>query len=378
MAKRRGADGGALLLTLPALAAIIGSDPFQSQSLQSMNETAQFIAGIVVLLLLIWTIWHFARKLGKGTALRTAFVTALVFMSLLTIRFAWMFNYVYFDYVSEPMVYAHASPDVKLALDQIDEISRRTVGDKMIRVAYDNDSTWPLEWYMREYPNRVYYGENPTREALNSPVVIVGSANETKVKPYLGDQYTRFNYRLVWWPIEDYKDQTLEKLWQNYVVGPPPPEGIEETELEREIRKDTVANNWRKLGNIIFYRHYEDYTLNEWPFVHRFNVYIRNDVLNEVWDYQSGPVQLAAGPAGSLDPYNGKRTESEAIATWGSNGSGPVSLLRPEIWRWPPMVQFMWQILATIGYRCLIKTAIIYWNGVAKAAKPASLVSRGA
>jgi sugar lactone lactonase YvrE len=315
--------GGTLLLVPAALATVITAQPFQSQSLQSIDETLQFLAGLVILLALIGVIVYFAMRMGRALALRVAFITAFVLMSLLTIRFAWLFNYVNYDYVNEMLVYAHASPDVKMALEQIDEISRRTVGDKMIRLAYDNDSTWPLEWYLREYPNRVYYGENPTREALDVPVVIVGSANESKVKPYLGDKYTHFNYRLVWWPVEDYKGQTPRKLWENYVAGPP---ASEETAGVSPVR-----DNWRKLWNIIFYRHFEDYNLNEWPFVHRFNVYIRNDILNEVWGYQNGPVSGAGGgAAANLDPYNGKRTETSAMATWGSNGSGDGQFITPR------------------------------------------------
>jgi uncharacterized protein (TIGR03663 family) len=321
--------GGALLLVPAALAAIFGSQPFQSQSIQSINETLQFIAGLIVLLILAGVVWYYGRRLGRFLAVRTAFITLLLVLVLLTIRFAWLLNYVNYDYVNELLVYAHAAPDVKLALAQIDEISRRTVGDKMIRVAYDNDSTWPLEWYMREYPNRVYYGENPTREALDSPIVIVGSANESKVKPYLGDEYTRFRYRLVWWPMEDYKGQTPQRLWETYVTGPPLPEGTPDTPENRAGQRVVARENRKKLWNIIFYRHYEDYDLNEWPFVHRFYVYIRNDVLNEVWDYQSGPVQLIA-PAAGLDPYNSKRTETEALKVWGNNGSGDGQFVTPR------------------------------------------------
>ncbi len=324
--------GGALLLIPAALAAMATVDPFRSQSLQSMNDTLQFIAGVVVLLVLLGVIWYYSRKLGRALAARTAFVTALIAMTLLTIRFAWLFNFVNFDYVNELMVYAHASPDVKLALNQIDEISRRTVGDKEIRVAYDNDSTWPLEWYMREYPNRVYYDKNPTRDAMDSPIVIVGSANETKVKPYLGDDYTRFRYRLVWWPIEDYKNQTFQKLWETYVTGGPSPEDtLADTAEAQEARRATARDNRKKMWNIIFYRDYQDYDLNEWPFVHRFFVYVRNDVLNDVWDYQSGPVQLAAaGAIPSSNPYADKRTETEALSTWGSNGSGDGQFVAPR------------------------------------------------
>lgn len=320
---------GALLLVIPAVTAIFSAQPFQSQSLQSINETTQFLAAVAILVVLAGVVWQVGRRMGAALALRTAFVTLLFVLTLLTIRFTWLFNFVNYDYVNEILVYAHGGPDVKLALAQIDEISRRTVGDKMIKVAYDNDSTWPLEWYMREYPNRAYYGENPTRDALDAPVVIVGSANESKVKPYLGDKYTRFNYRLVWWPMEDYKNQTPSRLWQTYVSGPPPQEGVPDTEEAQAARRQTVRDNWRKLWKIIFYREYEDYKLNEWPFVHRFYVYIRNDVLKDVWDYQSGPVQqLTQG--GAADPYEGKRLDLSASAVWGSNGKGEGQFVTPR------------------------------------------------
>lgn len=319
---------GALLLVIPAVAAIFTAQPFQSQSLQSINETLQFIAGIAILVTLAGVVWHYGRQMGRALAVRTAFVTVLFGLILLTIRFSWMFSFINYDYVNEVLVYAHGGPDVKLALGQIDEISRRTVGDKMIKIAYDNDSTWPLEWYLREYPNRAYYGENPNREALDAPVVIVGSANESKVKPFLGDKYTRFSYRLVWWPMEDYKNQTPTRLWQTYVSGPPPENPLADTAEAQQARRETVRQNWKNLWNILFYRDYKDYKLNEWPYLHRFYMYIRKDVLNEVWDYQSGPVQLTQ--AASVDPYEGKRLELQSLQMWGSNGAGDGQFANPR------------------------------------------------
>jgi DNA-binding beta-propeller fold protein YncE len=318
----------ALLLVVPALVALLSVRPFQSQSIQSINDTIQFIAALIVLAILGTVIWHYGRRLGQALAGRTAMATAILAMLLLTIRFSWLLSYVNYDYVNEMLVYAHASPDVKVVLNQIDDISRRTVGDKMIKIAYDNDSTWPLEWYMREYPNRVYYGDAPTREALDAPIVIVGSANEAKVKPFLGDKYTRFRYRLVWWPVEDYKDQSLAKLWQNYVSGPPAPDPALDTAEAQAARREVVRDNWRKLWKIIFYRQYEDYQLNEWPFVHRFFLYVRKDVATEIWDYQSGPLELVQ--ASALDPYDGKRTELDAVKVWGSNGNAEGQFITPR------------------------------------------------
>lgn len=319
---------GIVLLTIPALVAVLAARPFQGQSIQDINETSQFIAGGIALILLGFGLWRYGRQLGQALTQGTAFVVALLVLGLLTIRFAWLLTYVNYDYVNEFLVYAHASPDVKLALAQIDDISERTVGDKMVKIAYDNDSTWPLEWYLREYPNRVYYADTPTREALDAPVVIVGSANESKVKPFLGDKYLRYDYRLVWWPVEDYKNITLAKLWQNYIAGPPAADPAIDTAEAQAARRQVVRDNWRKLWKIFFYRDYEDYNLNEWPFVHRFYLYIRKDVANEVWNYQSGPVELTQSP--SLDPYEGKRVETQALKVWGSNGSGEGQFIAPR------------------------------------------------
>lgn len=72
---------------------------------------------------------------------------------LLTVRTTFMLNYINYDMATEFLVYAHAGPDVKRALAEIDLISQRTVGDRNIVVAYDNESSWPLSRYMREYPN---------------------------------------------------------------------------------------------------------------------------------------------------------------------------------------------------------------------------------
>ena len=89
-------------------------------------------------------------------------VSLAALLLIFTIGVSYRFNFINYDYATEPMVYAHATPDVKLAMSQIEELSRKTGGDHSIRVAYDDDSTWPLEWYLRDYPNKAYYGANPS------------------------------------------------------------------------------------------------------------------------------------------------------------------------------------------------------------------------
>ena len=90
--------------------AVVTAQPFRSQSLQSINETLQFIAALIVLLALAGVVWRYGRQMGRSTALRTALVTALLALTLLTVRFSWLLSFVNYDYVNEMLVYAHASP----------------------------------------------------------------------------------------------------------------------------------------------------------------------------------------------------------------------------------------------------------------------------
>ena len=170
---RRGGGWLALLLpvTLFGLYTLIKLQPFQGLSVFNLQETGNWFAALIVSLLLVVLTWLVIRRLGIKRALMVALGTLLVFLSFFTVRFAWMAAYINYEYATELLVYAHAAADAKPTMNEIADISQRTVGDKMIEVAYDNDVTWPLEWYMREYPNRKYYAETPTREALDLSLI---------------------------------------------------------------------------------------------------------------------------------------------------------------------------------------------------------------
>ena len=293
-----------LLLLLAALLSLFKSKPFQGQELAQLSATMQWLMALLIAAVLAYGLWRYGLRLGWQNVLRVAFVTLLVILSLLTVRFAWMLAYINYDYATEFLVYAHATPDVKIVMAEIEEISRRTVGDKEIKVAYDDDSTWPLEWYLREYRNRAFYGSSPNKEALDAPLVIVGSKNEDKVRPFLGNRYYRFNYRLIWWPIENYKNANLKQILADL----------------RDARK--MAAFW----DIVFYRKYETPT-TAWPYVHRFALYVRKDVANQLWDYGVGPAAPIEIP---VDPYAKGQRKVASILSWGSQGTGPGQFTNPR------------------------------------------------
>jgi len=303
--------GGWLALAIPlfffVLAALLRSHPLRDKSIQGISETTQWIVALIVGVVLVYLAYGWVRQLGGRRTWEVAFATISALLFLFTIRTSYAASFINYDDATEMLVYAHATPDIKIVLNELDELSRRTVGEKKIAFAYDDDSTWPFEWYFREYPNKKFYGAVPSREALDVPVVIVGSKNEEKVKPYLGNNYIRQGYRLIWWPKEDYKSWTWKKVW----------DGIRNPESRKKV--------W----DVILYRRWGQ-PLADWEPSHRFAVYIRRDTAAQVWDFGAAPVPLAELP---VDPYLEKFREVAAIRQWGQTGVGgsaPGQLMNPR------------------------------------------------
>ncbi|MFQ5811810.1 MAG: flippase activity-associated protein Agl23 [Anaerolineae bacterium] len=284
-----------LILALFAASALVTAAPFQGRSLAQLSRTLQWLAALVVGAILVVSLVRYWRGLGTERSLQVVFVTAFVLLSILTVRFSWMASYINYDTAKEFIVYAHGTPDITLTMKEIEDISRRTVGDKQIKVAYDNESTWPFEWYLQEYPNLAYYGAQPSKQALDAPIVLVGPPNDSKVRPFLGDNYYWFERRLIWWPMEEYKNWTPGKIMA--------------------ILRDPAQR--REWWNIFWYRKYPRST-DDWYYKDPFYFCVRKDVINQLWDYGVGPAPIELVE----DPYEKGKREVTAMLTWGSQGKG--------------------------------------------------------
>ncbi len=303
---RRG--GGLLALLLPlvffGLYTLLRLQPFQGLSLSKLQATGGWLAAVMVTALLVIGVLRVARRLGGRNTVLVSLATVLTFLSFFTVRFAWMAAYINYDYATELLVYAHGGADVKPTMNEIAEISRRTVGDKMIEVAYDSDVSWPLEWYMREYPNRKFYGETPTREALNVPIVLAGDKIIAKVRPFLGDRYHCFKRRLVWWPNQQYMDLTWQRI--RNILGSPQKRAI--------------------LWKILYYRQYPR-TPDDWYHVHNFSFCVRKDVAQQLWDFGAVPPEAYELPP---DPYAEAHIDLQSVQVWGQVGTGPGQFNHPR------------------------------------------------
>ncbi|MEZ4589894.1 MAG: TIGR03663 family protein [Chloroflexota bacterium] len=276
---------GLILALFVALAPVLlGKVQLGNQQLSNLTQLGQLIGGIVLAAIVFW-FWQQVRE-GVNGRLRRPLVILSVFalLSLLTIRFTYLSSWPNADYAREFMVYAHGAPAAKsMVLDQIETLSMRLHGDKSIRVAFGGSGvSWPFTWYMREYPNRVYFGETPSATLNESPVIIVGRSNWDEVDRLLGNNYTYRTYTYLWWPMEEYRNIS----WAAILGDPNRPEGVE--------RRGLLNPNVREaLWDIFFYRDFTRYsqvfggtlTDGQWPLRDDLRLYVRKDVLADLWDY---------------------------------------------------------------------------------------------
>ncbi len=273
----------ALLLVL---AVLVWGGPLVDRSILSLATTLQWVLGVGLALGLGYLTWRWGEAGGWASGWRLLSLGVVALLFLMTVRVSFRLTYINYDMATEYLVYAHASPDIKLALAEIDAISERTVGGRNIVVAYDDESSWPMSWYMRLYPNSRYYGQNPTSDSMSAPVIIVGPKNYEKVHPYVIRDYVKRTYRLIWWPDMGYFNLT----WGDVLRGLLDP-------VQRE-------RNWE----IFLHRRYRDVTpegtlgnerdLSRWPHRHEFEMWVRRDLAAQIWNLGVAPVTL---PADSLE-----------------------------------------------------------------------------
>jgi uncharacterized protein (TIGR03663 family) len=297
------------LIVLRAFLVSSAAQPFANVTLTGLTNSAQWILALVATLVLIYFIYDRLVDIGWRQGIRLVALSMVAVLGICTSVVSYRFAFINYDFATEPMVYAHGTPDIKTALAQIEEISRKTVGDHALKFSYDDDSTWPLEWYFRDYPNKVYYASSPSRDNMDVPVVIVGDKNLSKVKPYLGSKYYQFNYRLVWWPRENYKGLTWQRLM----------DGIRDPAKRKEF--------W----DVVIHRRHAISTA-EWDPVHRFSMFVRKDVAAQVWDWGASPAAVTEADAeGSL--YEKGRIDHAAtqqIGDVGVPGTGPGQFSFPR------------------------------------------------
>ena len=144
------------------------------------------------------------------------------------------------------------------------------------------------------------------------PIILVGQDNFGKIEAVVGQAYDKFDYQRIWWPNMDYMNLTTERI-KNAILNPQMREAIFQIWLNRD---------YTLYSQIVG----QDMSLQNWNPSEKFRLYIRKDVLAQLWDYgsTSSTVPIQA------DPYEGKQISLSADKIYGTTGTQPGQFQNPR------------------------------------------------
>ena len=306
-----------------SLAGVMGTlqgaiTPFQGNTLEQLQVTSQFLVALIASGASLAGIIYLLRGWEGSQILRLAAVTFFALMALLTARAAYRASFINYDYATEYLVYAHAAPGPKEVLRQVEEISRRTTGDKSLMVAYSSDALYPYWWYLRDYPNHRWFQNNPTRDLRDFPVIIAGEDVYSKIEPIVSDNYIRYDYVRLWWPNQDYYNLTWNRVW-SALRDPQMRAAVIDIWLNRDYR--AYATLTSQVGPL---------SPETWSPAATMRMYVRKDIVGQIWDYGASPVTISAE---ETDPAAAKTIELAPVQVIGSTGSGLGQFQAPRGFR---------------------------------------------
>ncbi|MGC8960056.1 MAG: flippase activity-associated protein Agl23 [Chloroflexia bacterium] len=152
-----------------------------------------------------------ALLVGKP-AWRSAALLLLAFLGLYSFGSAFRLTYLNNDTPVEMLIYVQTSSDLQWAIDEVSTLSTLTTGGRDLTVLYESEVAWPLEWYLRNYPNRALAGATITPASLqqhpDAAVLLTyrtfGSESTAFLeKDFAPTRYYAFNW---WFPEEIYRN----------------------------------------------------------------------------------------------------------------------------------------------------------------------------
>ncbi len=322
---------------------LLGSPrPFEGMELGQLQATTTFL---FALLGAAASGYGLFRLLDEWDVKQAVYLVLLVFFgifTLLTARTTIRANYVNYDSGREYLVYAHGYTGVKRVLEDVKALSMRTVGTPTdIVVAYDDDVSWPMSWYMIDFPNARFYGNTPDMSLRDVPAIIVGDNNFGKIEPIVGENYYRFDYVRMVWPNQDYFNLVSDRPYPEE----PFPEDYPCTGLlsvfklvrNKDYSRVCTAIGDPEMRSAIFdiwlnldYTRYAELTGrntfvdSNWDPSDRMRLYLRKDVADLVWNYGIKAADLQP------DPYAEGMITLAADRMFGAPGSDPGQFDAPR------------------------------------------------
>ncbi len=301
-----------LLSAFRAAGCLLGdTPPFAGKDLAALQATADFLVALGAAGLALWGLLRLRKHLSRPGP-----VTGAAFFALLaafTLHTAFQAAYVNYDQGNEYLVYAHSARGVKDALARVEDISLRLTDGLDLDVAYDDDTSWPMTWYLRHYRKQRFYGAQPTKDLRSASVILVGDNNYGKIESIVRKDYYRFDYIRMVWPEQDYFGLTWPRIR----------DALRNPAMRRALWDIWLNRDHTRYGEVLN----KDMSISNWNPADRMRLYIRKDVAARLWEY--GPL-AAAEEQPHTDPYEGKQEPLQAARILGGAYPPQGAFLSPR------------------------------------------------
>ena len=154
--------------------------------------------------------WRGFRMTG-----RDALIAVVAVLALLQVHASWRLSYLQGDTPVDMLMYNQTSPDVTRVMTELNALSNELYGDNDLVVWYDNGTAWPMQWYLRDFPQRVFFDRSldaaPERAGVQADVLLVADNNIDNVEGQMAG-YTAQAYVLRW--------HFPENTYRNFAIAP--------------------------------------------------------------------------------------------------------------------------------------------------------------
>ena len=291
--------------------------PFAGKDLEQLRATFRCVTVVLFLIAGVLMVRHFWKSWRGAAAAEVLSLCIMLVLMVLQTRTAFVSSFINYDYANELLVYAHGGKGSKVAFEMIEDLGTRTGLGKNIAVAYDNDTNYPFWWYLRDYTNKKYFGDdNPTRDLRNYEVITANTAKESRLEPIVKDNYYRYEYIRLLWPNQDYFNLTPQRIF-SALTDPQMRAALFKIWLDRDYSAYADVTGKRSL------------TRETWEPSSRMVMFVRKDLMNRMWLLGDGQI-IGGSAAAALDDEETLFTQMEPALVIGRNGTGEGEFQRPR------------------------------------------------
>lgn len=164
---------------------------------------------------------------------RRAFWTVTTGLLAMTLHHNVLVNFYNPADPKEELVYVQTSEDLSRILKEIGDVGYRLTTGKKTPITVQSIATWPLAWYLREYPVAFV---DQVDSGTDAPLIIGDWEKRDENKKLLGGRYTERTYKLREWGNPNF-GYDLHKVW-TYLLYHDYPEETGSQKIVLYLRND--------------------------------------------------------------------------------------------------------------------------------------------